>query len=68
VEAAVSTVERDAMLDRAREAARRRLPALRAARLERAAARLGDYLLRRGYPGPVVAQVLRETLGTPPEA
>jgi regulatory protein len=50
-------------LERARAIARRRLPALRRARGERAAGRLRDYLLRRGFPGGVVARVVRELLG-----
>jgi SOS response regulatory protein OraA/RecX len=50
-------------LTRAREAARRRLPALRRGRPERVAGRLRDYLLRRGYGGSVVARVVRECLG-----
>jgi SOS response regulatory protein OraA/RecX len=50
-------------LARAREAARRRLPALRRGRPERVAPRLRDYLLRRGYATGVVARVVRESTG-----
>jgi regulatory protein len=63
IDAALSAVLPEAQLARARAAAGRRLPALRRAGPARAAARLRDFLLRRGYPGSVVAQVLRETTG-----
>lgn len=46
--------------ERALEAARRRLPSL--ARGPRAAARLADYLLRRGYPASAVRQAVRTLL------
>jgi regulatory protein len=46
--------------DRALEAARRRLPAL--TRGPRAAARLADYLLRRGYPASAVRRAVRTLL------
>jgi regulatory protein len=49
-------------LEGARALARRRLPALRRTRPERAAARLRDHLLRRGYAPGVVARVVREAL------
>jgi regulatory protein len=52
-------------LDRARALARARLGALRRTRPERAAARLHDYLRRRGYAAAVVARVVRETLDVP---
>lgn len=45
--------------ERALEAARRRLPVLRRRNAERAAPKLRDYLLRRGYPADVVRRVLR---------
>ena len=48
--------------ERALEAARRRLPALRRKNAERAPARLRDYLLRRGYPADVVGRALRRLL------
>lgn len=49
--------------ERALDAARRRLPALRRKNAERAPVRLRDYLLRRGYPAGVVGRVLRRLLG-----
>lgn len=59
-------------LDRALEAGKRRLAALRRARPERLGARLGDYLLRRGYPSSVVRRVVATLLpgaeGPPEEA
>lgn len=63
VDAALADLGADAALERARAVARRRLPALRAAGPERAAARLRDHLLRRGYAASVVARVVRESLG-----
>jgi regulatory protein len=54
----------EAQLDTARAVARRRLPGLQRVPRERAAARLRDHLLRRGYPAGLVAQVVREALGT----
>jgi regulatory protein len=50
-------------LERARAVAARRLPALRGRDPLRAAGRLRDHLLRRGYPSGVVARVVREILG-----
>ena len=50
-------------LARAREAARRRLPALRRGRPDRLVSRLRDYLLRRGFSTSVVVRVVRETAG-----
>ena len=62
-DAAIRDAFRDAGEDeRALEAARRRLPALRRKKAERAPARLRDYLLRRGYPADVVGRVLRRLL------
>jgi regulatory protein len=63
VDTALAGLEADAELERARAVARRRLPALRAVQSERAAARLRDHLLRRGYAASVVARVVRESLG-----
>lgn len=54
--------------ERALEAARRRLPALLRSRPDRAAARLGDYLLRRGYPAPVALAAVARLLGRPEAA
>ncbi len=51
--------------ERALEAARRRLPALLRSRPDRAAARLGDYLLRRGYPARVALAAVTRLLGRP---
>ncbi len=48
--------------ERALDAARRRLPALRRQHAERAAPKLRDYLLRRGYPVDVVRRTLRHLL------
>ena len=48
--------------ERALAAARRRLPALQRKNADRAALRLRDYLLRRGYPADVVRRVLRRLL------
>ena len=63
IEAALAAVDADEPLTRAREAARRRLPALRRTRPERAAARLRDYLLRRGFAAPIVMRVVRDATG-----
>jgi regulatory protein len=48
--------------ERALEAARRRLPALRRGQAARAPARLADYLLRRGYPASAVRHAVRAVL------
>jgi SOS response regulatory protein OraA/RecX len=58
-------VDRGGQLDEARRLARRRLPALTRAAPGKAAARLRDHLLRRGFAGGVVAQVVRESLRLP---
>ena len=63
VDAALAELEADAELERARAVARRRLPALLVVQPERAAARLRDHLLRRGYATSVVARVVGESLG-----
>jgi regulatory protein len=47
-------------LGRARALAARRVPVLRRLAPERAARRLHDYLLRRGFPAGVVRRVVRE--------
>mgnify|MGYP001576942122 CR=1 FL=1 len=65
VGAALGALEPDAALARARDAARRRLPALRRGRPDRLATRLRDYLMRRGYGASVVARVVRECVGNP---
>lgn len=64
IEAALASVDADEPLARARDVARRRLPALRRTRPERAPMRLRDYLLRRGFAGAIVSRVVRETTGT----
>ena len=63
IDAALPAVTREAQLARARAVARRRLPALRRRDPVRAAARLRDFLRRRGYPASVVVRVLRESTG-----
>jgi regulatory protein len=65
IDAALAAVDRGAQLDEARRLARRRLPALARTAPLKAAARLRDHLLRRGFPGGVVAQVVRECARTP---
>jgi regulatory protein len=63
VTAAVAAAFEDTSeLDRAMDAGRRRLAALSRAERGQPAARLGAYLLRRGYPSPVVTRVLRTLL------
>ena len=63
VDAALADLDAADALDRARAVAARRLRALAGRDPLRAAARLRDHLLRRGYPAGVVARVVRETLG-----
>ena len=63
IEAALAGVSDDGELERARAVANRRLPALQRGDRERAAARLRDHLLRRGYPASVVTRVVRECVG-----
>ena len=53
--------------DRCLEAGRRRLPALLRAGLPRAAPRLRDYLVRRGYPPSVVMRTVATLTGTRPD-
>ncbi len=68
VAAALASLDPGVEIERARAAARRRLPALRAGRADRAASRLRDHLLRRGFDAGVVARVVREVLGVEEEA
>jgi regulatory protein len=68
VRAALGGREPLADLERAREVARRRLPSLRRAQADRAAARLRDHLLRRGFGAALVARVVRELLGVAEDA
>jgi regulatory protein len=63
IEAALAGVSDDGELERARAVASRRLPALQRGDRARAAARLRDHLLRRGYPASVVTRVVRECVG-----
>ena len=53
----------DDELERARAVARRRLPALQRADRTRAATRLRDHLVRRGYSAAIVSRVVRESVG-----
>jgi regulatory protein len=53
--------------ERCLEAGRRRLPALLRAGRERAAPRLRDYLVRRGYPPSVVMRTVATLTGTRPD-
>jgi regulatory protein len=62
IDAALGTLDREDQLAEARRLAARRLPGLRRAAPAKAAARLRDHLLRRGFPGGVVARVVRESL------
>jgi regulatory protein len=63
VEAALAGVSDDRELERARTVARRRLPALLRSDRAKAAARLRDHLLRRGFAAPLAARVVRECVG-----
>jgi regulatory protein len=63
IDAALGGLDADTSLGRARDLARRRLPALRRGRPERLASRLRDYLLRRGFGGSIVMRVVRESTG-----
>ena len=63
VTAALGMLDADAQLERARGLAGRRLAALRRVAPERAAGRLRDYLLRRGFSAAVVVRVVRESTG-----
>jgi regulatory protein len=63
VDAALAGLGVDETLERASALARRRLPVLRRTAGPRAASRLRDYLLRRGFAGSVVARVVRDALG-----
>ena len=63
IASALGALGGDDVLNRARETAQRRLPALRRGRPDRVAARLRDYLLRRGFSTSIVVRVVRETTG-----
>jgi len=58
--------EETAEVDRALAAGRRRLASLVAAGRDRAPARLGAYLLRRGYPASVVSRAVKTLTGEAP--
>ena len=63
VDAALGELDAAGALERARAIAVRRLPALRRGDPLRAAGRLRDHLLRRGYSAGIVARVVREAVG-----
>ena len=63
IAAALAGVDGAAHLEQARAVAKRRLPALRRTAPERAAARLRDHLLRRGFAAGIVLRVVREVTG-----
>ncbi|HSF05024.1 MAG TPA: regulatory protein RecX [Methylomirabilota bacterium] len=60
IDEALAPLAAETELEQARALARRRLGALRRARPDRAAARLADYLARRGYRPAVASRVVRE--------
>ena len=62
IEAALAGLGREDQIEEARRLTRRRLPALQRTDPIKAAGRLRDYLLRRGFPAGVVMQVIRESL------
>jgi SOS response regulatory protein OraA/RecX len=67
IDAALGEVDAASSLTRARETARRRLPALRRGRPERLSSRLRDYLLRRGFAASIVMRVVGECTGVTAE-
>jgi regulatory protein len=66
ITAALAALDGETQLARARALAERRLPALRRAAPDRAAGRLRDHLLRRGFSGSVAVRVVRELIGRTP--
>ena len=62
ISAALAGLEPGRELERARAIAERRLPTLARVAPERAAGRLRDHLLRRGFAAGVVMRVVREAL------
>jgi regulatory protein len=62
IDQALASLDRGDQIDEARRLARRRLAILKRAAPDKAAGRLRDHLLRRGFPAGVVVQVVRETL------
>ena len=67
IDAALSQLDGDEVLERARAVAARRMLALAGREPRRAAARLNDHLLRRGFPAGLAARVVRETLAALPD-
>jgi regulatory protein len=63
VQEALASLEPGDELERARAVAQQRLPALRGVRGDRAAGRLRDHLLRRGFSAETAARVVRELVG-----
>ena len=61
VNTALADIDPGVQLARARAIARRRLPLLRRVGPARAAGRLRDHLLRRGFAAGVVVRVVRES-------
>ena len=61
--AIAAAFEEQSESDKALEAGRRRLPALRRAAPDRVPARLSGYLLRRGYPPSTVRDVVMRLIG-----
>ena len=62
IEAAVAMLPSERQIEEARRLAQRRYPALVRTAPARAAVRLRDYLLRRGFGAAIVQAVLRETV------
>ncbi len=60
IDEALAGLAGEGELEQARALARRRLDALRRGRPDRVAARLADYLARRGYRPAVASRVVRE--------
>jgi regulatory protein len=60
IDAALASLPAACQLEQARASARRRYPALLRVAPARAAARLRDYLMRRGFTAAVVLRVVRE--------
>jgi regulatory protein len=67
IDTALGALDRGDQLEEARRLARRRLAALGRAEPDKAAARLRDHLLRRGFAAGLVARVVRESLRVPHE-
>jgi regulatory protein len=65
--AVAAAIEEAPEAERCLEAGRRRLPALLRAGLPRAAPRLRDYLVRRGYPLAEVMRTVAALTGTRPD-